>query len=47
MFALFAFGTLSIASQAGEKISLIATAKHPVANGTVVIRTYLKKNLDI
>ena len=35
--ALVAFGTLSLASQAGEKISLIATKKHPSASGTAVI----------
>ena len=34
---LVAFGTLSLASQAGEKISLIATKKHPSASGTAVI----------
>jgi len=35
--ALVAFGTLSLASQAGEKISLMATKKHPNASGTAVI----------
>ncbi len=35
--ALVAFGTLSLASQAGEKISLMATKKHPTASGTAVI----------
>ena len=30
--ALVAFGTLSLASQAGEKISLMATKKHPNAS---------------
>ena len=35
--ALVAFGTLSLASQAGEKISLMATKKHPSASGTAVI----------
>jgi len=35
--ALVAFGTLSIASQAGEKIFLNATPKHPDASGTAVI----------
>ncbi len=34
---LVAFGTLSLASQAGEKISLMATKKHPSASGTAVI----------
>ncbi len=34
---LVAFGTLSLASQAGEKISLMATKKHPTASGTAVI----------
>ena len=37
MFAIFVFGTLSLASQAGEKISLMATKKHPNASGTAVI----------
>jgi len=35
--ALVAFGTLSLASQAGEKISLMPTKKHPSASGTAVI----------
>lgn len=35
--ALTAFTTLSLASQAGEKISLMATKKHPNASGTAVI----------
>ena len=35
--ALVAFGTLSLASQAGEKISLMATKKHSNASGTAVI----------
>ena len=35
--ALVAFGTLSLASQAGEKIFLMATKKHPNASGTAVI----------
>jgi hypothetical protein len=35
--ALTAFATLSLASQAGEKISLMATKKHPNASGTAVI----------
>jgi hypothetical protein len=35
--ALVAFGTLSLASQAGEKISLMATKKHSDASGTAVI----------
>jgi hypothetical protein len=35
--ALVAFGTLSLASQAGEKISLMATKKHPNATGTAVV----------
>ncbi|UCD78714.1 MAG: hypothetical protein JSW26_25465 [Desulfobacterales bacterium] len=35
--ALVAFGTFSLASQAGEKISLLATKKHPNASGTAVI----------
>ncbi len=34
---LVAFGTLSLASQAGEKISLMATKKHPSASGAAVI----------
>ena len=37
VLAFFAFGTLSLASQAGEKISLMATKKHPNASGTAVI----------
>ena len=37
MFALVAFGTLSVISQAGEKISLMATKKHPNASGTAII----------
>ena len=35
--ALIAFTTLSLASQAGEKISLMATKKHPNASGAAVI----------
>ncbi len=35
--ALVAFGTLSLASQAGKNISLMATKKHPTASGTAVI----------
>jgi hypothetical protein len=35
--ALVAFGTLSLASQAGETFSLMATKKHPNASGTAVI----------
>ncbi|UCF91813.1 MAG: hypothetical protein JSW39_26675 [Desulfobacterales bacterium] len=35
--ALTAFATLAFASQAGEKISLMATNKHPNASGTAVI----------
>ena len=34
---LIAFGTLSLASQAGEKISLMPTKKHPNASGTAFI----------
>ena len=34
---LFAFAALSLASQAGEKISLMATKKHPNASGIAVI----------
>jgi len=37
MIALTAFAALSFASQAGEKISLMATKKHPNAGGTAVI----------
>ena len=37
VLAFFAFGTLSLASQAGEKITLMATKKHPNASGTAVI----------
>ena len=37
ILSLVAFGTLSLASQAGEKISLMATPKHPNASGTAVI----------
>ena len=37
MLALVAFATLSLASQAGKKISLMATKKHPSASGTAVI----------
>jgi len=37
VLAFFIFGTLSLASQAGEKISLMATKKHPNASGTAVI----------
>ena len=37
VLAFFAFGTLSLASQAGEKISLMATKKHSNASGTAVI----------
>jgi len=36
-FALIAFATLSLASQAGEKFSLMATEQHPNASGTAVI----------
>ena len=42
--ALVAIGTLSIASQAGEKISLISTPKHPDASGTAIIND---KSIDI
>jgi hypothetical protein len=35
--ALVAFGTLSLASQTGEEISLMATKKHPNASGTALI----------
>ena len=42
--ALVAFGTLSLASQAGEKISLMATKKHPNASGTAVIN---ETNIEI
>jgi len=35
--ALTAFASLSLASQAGEKISLMTTKKHPDASGTAVI----------
>jgi len=35
--ALIAFTTLSLASQVGEKISLMATKKHPSANGTALM----------
>jgi hypothetical protein len=34
---LTAFASLSFASQAGEKVSLMATKKHPNANGTALI----------
>ncbi len=34
---LISFATLSLASQAGEKISLMATKEHPNAGGTAVI----------
>jgi len=37
MIALTAFAAVSFASQAGEKISLMATKKHPNASGTAVI----------
>jgi hypothetical protein len=34
---LTAFASLSLASQAGEKVSLMATKKHPDASGTALI----------
>jgi hypothetical protein len=37
VFALIAFGTQSLASQAGERFSLMPTKKHPNASGTAVI----------
>jgi len=37
VFALVAIATQSLAYQAGEKISLMATKKHPNASGTAVI----------
>jgi len=37
MIALTALAAVSFASQAGEKISLMATKKHPNAGGTAVI----------
>jgi len=41
---LIAFGTLSLASQAGEKISLMPTKKHPNASGTAFIN---ETNIEI
>jgi hypothetical protein len=37
LLALISFGTELLAFQAGEKISLMATKKHPNASGTVVV----------
>lgn len=37
MLALTAFASYALASQAGERISLMATKKHPHASGTAVI----------
>ena len=44
VLALMAIATLSLASQAGETISLMPTKKHPNASGTAVIN---ETNIEI